>query len=675
MSRTLLVSLLLLPLLLLAPAAHGQVGNTYSQPWNGAPTGSCSIIDLGFDVTNGNFYTCSCQGSTCSWVKTAGPGGASTGNTKLASNYAGADCGAKIVAARADLGNTTPGEIWVDQACGTTISTAVTIGAQQVLRFVQGGTYTVSAQITDGGHIIGPTSSYGWEVAGKGTAILKEANTSNLAPLINVNVDAASVEGVEVDGNKANNASAGDCIDIVDATGVVIENVFVHDCKVDGVNINSTSGNKAAVPMVRHVVSYNNGRDGLRCNATTDVVIGVFSEFELNAGNGIRLIDCPGMRMVHSDVAQNTLEGLFITGTDAGQHSDLTQVVGNQFGGGFKEDIYINGWGTTGYITRGNNIVGNVFYGGTNRSNLGFPAVRIKDSALNSVAVATFNDSASHLYTYAIQEDNTAGHIGPNTYAGNNFFFAGGETGTIGNIVASNSFYAVDSNGTAAVSELGVFKSASLANSGQIFLGCYPDGTGCVQFSFNTGITIAGVAGDHLSIARSGTAFIANLDQSGNLGVAGSINNPGLIVNSSGLPTKVDGITTAGQGVGIVQCITSAKTETGADTNVLTCTPASAVGSYEVCVAIDVSAANTATLGWTMTWTNSKGNANAPTNMSLFQMGVAAPALTFTAAANNSYYACVAIATNNAGTAMVVKTTFSGTSIAYNVTATIKRII
>lgn len=152
------------------------------------------------------------------------------------------------------------------------------------------------------------------------------------------------------------------------------------------------------------------------------------------------------------------------------------------------------------------------------------------------------------------------------------------------------------------------------------------------------------------------------------------VNGSNLTVNSSGVPTKVAGVTTAGEGVAIVQCATNAKTETGADASVLSCTPASAAGSYEACVSLDVSAASAATLGWTMTWTNSKGNANAPTNMSLFQMGVAAPALTFSAAANNSYYACVPIAVNNAGTAIVVKTTFSGTSIAYNASAIVKRV-
>jgi hypothetical protein len=62
-------------------------------------------------------------------------------------------------------------------------------------------------------------------------------------------------------------------------------------------------------------------------------------------------------------------------------------------------------------------------------------------------------------------------------------------------------------------------------------------------------------------------------------------------VNASGLPIKVNGVTTAGQGTGFIQCITSAKAETGADAVLLSCTPAAAVSNYEVCIILDVSAA------------------------------------------------------------------------------------
>src|SRR5205823_2958580 len=70
---------------------------------------------------------------------------------RFADQFAGADCGAKINAAEADLG-ATPGEIWVNQNCGTSWTTAVVLGnANHVLRFIQGGTYIISAMVTISG--------------------------------------------------------------------------------------------------------------------------------------------------------------------------------------------------------------------------------------------------------------------------------------------------------------------------------------------------------------------------------------------------------------------------------------------------------------------------------------------------------------------------------------------
>jgi hypothetical protein len=139
-------------------------------------------------------------------------------------------------------------------------------------------------------------------------------------------------------------------------------------------------------------------------------------------------------------------------------------------------------------------------------------------------------------------------------------------------------------------------------------------------------------------------------------------------INNVGTVTKDNGETTAGVGS------TSQKSETGADANVLTVTPAAAAGSYRLRVVISVSAANAATIGWTATWTDSNGNAQTPTNLALKQSGVAAPALTFTTSAAGNYNASEDIDINNAGTNIVIKTTFSGTSVAYKITATIERV-
>lgn len=143
-------------------------------------------------------------------------------------------------------------------------------------------------------------------------------------------------------------------------------------------------------------------------------------------------------------------------------------------------------------------------------------------------------------------------------------------------------------------------------------------------------------------------------------------------ISSGFIISKYDSITTAGVGVEFIPCAASQASETGAAT-VLTCTPASAAGSYIIHVVISVSAATSATIGWTATWTDSNGNAQSPTNLALYQSGTAAPALTFTTSAAGNYYATAAIDINNSGTNIVVKVTFSGTSVTEKVSAWIDR--
>ena len=116
------------------------------------------------------------------------------------------------------------------------------------------------------------------------------------------------------------------------------------------------------------------------------------------------------------------------------------------------------------------------------------------------------------------------------------------------------------------------------------------------------------------------------------------------------------------------------KAETGADSSVLSFTPLTTAGTYKIRIVISCSAASTATLGWTATWKDSNSHAQAPTNLSLFTSGTAAPALTVTAAANAAYYGEAQIDIDTSGTAITIKTTFSGTSIAYKASAWIERV-
>jgi hypothetical protein len=128
-------------------------------------------------------------------------------------------------------------------------------------------------------------------------------------------------------------------------------------------------------------------------------------------------------------------------------------------------------------------------------------------------------------------------------------------------------------------------------------------------------------------------------------------------------------------GPGVLQCVTNQKSETGADATVLSCTPASVAGHYRATFSMSLSAANAATLGWTITYTDSNGNAQTPTNLALFQQGIAAPALTFTTSAAGNYDGRLDFDVNNAGAPITIKLTFAGTSFAGKVSAAIERLI
>jgi hypothetical protein len=147
------------------------------------------------------------------------------------------------------------------------------------------------------------------------------------------------------------------------------------------------------------------------------------------------------------------------------------------------------------------------------------------------------------------------------------------------------------------------------------------------------------------------------------------------VISAAGLPTKSNALTLAGQGFSSILGITSQKAETAAaDASVLSVTPAAAVGTYRLTVSISVSAATSGVIGWTATWTDSNGNAQAPAELELFQNATAAPALTFTTSAAGNYHSTAVIDINAAGTAIVIKWIGGGTTTA-KMSAIIERII
>jgi hypothetical protein len=139
-----------------------------------------------------------------------------------------------------------------------------------------------------------------------------------------------------------------------------------------------------------------------------------------------------------------------------------------------------------------------------------------------------------------------------------------------------------------------------------------------------------------------------------------------------GIPSLPAILTNIGKGA------TYNKTETAADANLLTYTPPSdgsgggiSIILYKIRFALSVSAATAAVLGWTVTYTDINGNAQTPTNLSLFQQGTALPALTFTAAGAGEYYGEADIACDGI-TNIVVQFTLASGTIAAKATAVIE---
>lgn len=131
--------------------------------------------------------------------------------------------------------------------------------------------------------------------------------------------------------------------------------------------------------------------------------------------------------------------------------------------------------------------------------------------------------------------------------------------------------------------------------------------------------------------------------------------------------------TTAGVGLAYERGVTSQKSETGsADSSVLAVTPASAVGTYRVCYTASVSSATSGVIGFTLSWTDSNGNAQSNIALSLFQGGTAAPALTFTTSAAGDYGNCFVFDVNSGAAAITLKWVGGGTTAA-KVSAAIER--
>ena len=152
-----------------------------------------------------------------------------------------------------------------------------------------------------------------------------------------------------------------------------------------------------------------------------------------------------------------------------------------------------------------------------------------------------------------------------------------------------------------------------------------------------------------------------------------------LLLQSSGILYAIGyfnaykNIATAGLGVPAIYKLTAVKAETAADTNVFTYTPPAVAGVYRASFALDVSAATAATLGFTLSFKDSNGNAiSAQVYEFAFTGGSSGTTLVFAGPGNTE--ASLVFNIDNSATNIVAGLTFTGTSFAGKVTATLEQL-
>ena len=184
-------------------------------------------------------------------------------NIRFAGQFPGTgthDCGDKINQADQDLytmppggGTVISGEIWVNNNCGSTISTPVFINQFHVLRFIDepagANCYQVSAKIQIGngggsGYGSGMISRSSGQLSVPGPVCLQMASGANLPVMVQMAGPQSFIRDLFLDGNKANNPAAGTLLQLQSTTTAASSAWFQE---VDHVTIQNSRGLGARV--------------------------------------------------------------------------------------------------------------------------------------------------------------------------------------------------------------------------------------------------------------------------------------------------------------------------------------------------------------------------------------------------------------------------------------------
>ena len=339
------------------------------------------------------------------------------------SGLAGPTCGDKITAAIALL-PAGGGVLNINNACGLGSAanpwTAVTLPANVLLRFIEPGVYWISGISSSAGYgavsSIFPMPQFSNV---NPTVQLKMGNGVNAAGLINITGDYFSIYDIALDGNKANNSSAGPNILVSNGKRPHIEGVVTGNSNSHGIRIFSTgTSNVSNGAEIKDVLTYQNGGDGVSCQGSNDAELTLVN-MENNTGNGASFHDCRTPRLVHDDFGANT-QGLNVDCTFAGNGGIGGILVGSELGNQFQNDIVITGY-SGGTCATSWTITGNDFAGSGNRPANTYSDIVLVDGGNNTIVGNTIQASAaatSDKYAFNITET-AVGRANPNTISGN----------------------------------------------------------------------------------------------------------------------------------------------------------------------------------------------------------------------------------------------------------------
>src|SRR5215467_12367764 len=215
-------------------------------------------------------------------------------------------------------------------------------------------------------------------------SVIKAADNTSLAAVVQVDGFLAVLQDLTVDGNKKGAPQGGVSILVNKANRAEMFRVTAQNAPTFGFQFYSSDKDESCCAKLSKIMAIANGQAGLHLANTADVLISL-SEFENNGTHGIELNNSPTARIEHSDLGGNAQDGIILYGTSSSPlQSNKQIIVGNQFGNNTRYDINVVGLDPASrkHASTGNLISSNGFIGSSSRPP-GYAAIHIVDSGEN----------------------------------------------------------------------------------------------------------------------------------------------------------------------------------------------------------------------------------------------------------------------------------------------------